>query len=137
MKKLTIVFLLFTVSRGWAADGVAMFQSGLKAFQESGPDALMSTWYSSRDDVDKVAAIRAKLTTMTRNLGSVMDTEIFAPCLLGKNVQRLYGVIYFDKRPLWIRADFYSINGHGGFISIDCSLSHDEIFPVGWVASQN
>jgi hypothetical protein len=134
MKKLMVILMFgwCTVAGSWAADGISTFQSGLRAFQEYGPDALLNTWYGSRDDAEKIAALRAKLVSATRFLGMVVDTEVFAPVALSRNVQRLYGVIYFEKRPLWVRADFYSLSTRSGFISLEFSLSPDEILPVNW-----
>lgn len=79
------------------------------------------------------AKIRERLTAVARQLGPVVDTEVFAPHKLGAHVQRLYGVIYFEKRPLWVRAEYYAIAGRSGFISLEFSLSADEILPVARV----
>lgn len=135
MKKLLVLFCLCTACRCFAADGVGVFAAGLQNFRDNGPDALLNTWYSSRDDAEKIGQIRQRLAAMSRALGPVVDTEVFAPYNLGANVQRLYGVIYFEKRPLWLRAEYYSINGRSGFIGLEFSLSADEILPVGNMAA--
>ena len=135
MKKLVFVLWSCLAARCLAADGVSVFQSGLQAFRENGADALLGAWYGSRDDADKIEKIRERLAAMARVLGPVVDTEVFAPHNLGSHVQRLYGVIYFEKRPLWLRADFYSIAGKSGFIALEFSLSPDDILPVNRAAS--
>lgn len=131
MKKLILLFVLLS---GFcrAADGVAVFDQGLKAFQTNGADALLRTWYPDSNDASRVETIRENLTKITRNLGEVVDTQVFAPYDLGKHVQRLYGVIYFARRPLWIRAEYYAIGGHRGFISLEYSLSADDILPLSF-----
>lgn len=135
----TFPFLLgfVLVCRCWAADGVPAFQSGLQAFQANGANALLNTWYGSSDDADKIAKIRDRLTRLTQNLGPVVDTQVFAPHNLGRHVQKLYGVIYFEKRPLWLRAEFYEIGGRSGFISLEFSLSPDDILPLTWAAAKD
>jgi hypothetical protein len=130
MKKILALFFLCAVCRCFAADGASVFAAGLQNFRDNGPDALLNTWYSSQDDREKIAKIRERLNGMLRVLGPVVDTEVFAPYNLGAHVQRLYGVIYFEKRPLWLRAEYYSINGRSGFIGLDFSLSADDILPV-------
>jgi hypothetical protein len=60
---------------------------------------------------------------------------VFAPRNLGAHIQHLYGVIYFEKRPLGLRAEYYSIAGRSGFISLEFSLSPDEILPLAWTAA--
>jgi len=132
MKKLLVLGWLLLVCRGFSADGVQVFQDGLRAFRDNGADALLNTWYDAREDSEKIAAIRARLLTISRNLGPVIDTEVFRPRNLGKNLQRLHGVIYFEKRPLWFRSEYYSINGRSGFISLEFSLSADDILPLTW-----
>lgn len=131
MKKLLLLCWVCAACRCFAADGTSVFRSGLQAFRENGADALLGTWYGAVDDSDKLVTIRNRLAGFARALGPVVDTEVFAPYNLGANVQRLYGVIYFEKRPLWLRADYYAIGGRGGFISLDFSLVPDDILPVG------
>lgn len=135
MKRLLVLFCLLLVRHAWAADGVPVFQRGLEAFQANGADALLSTWYSSSDDADKIARIRDRLTKMTEHLGPVVDTQVFKPYNLGKHVQRLYGVIYFERRPLWLRAEYYSIGARSGFLSLEFSLVADDILPLAWATA--
>lgn len=135
MKKLFIVLCLLFATRAWAADGVPVFQRGLQAFQSNGADALLSTWYGAGDDADKIARIRDRLSKITANLGPVVDTQVFKPYNLGKHVQRLYGVIYFERRPLWLRAEYYSIGARSGFLSLEFSLVADDILPLAWATA--
>lgn len=132
MKKLLVLCFLLALGRAYCADGVAVFEAGLQAFQTNGADALLHTWYRTDDEAQKVRGIRDRLTGITQNLGPVVDTQVFAPRNLGKHVQRLYGVIYFEKRPLWLRAEYYSIAGRGGFLSLEFSFSADDILPLTW-----
>lgn len=130
MKKLLLFLCLALAGQCLAADGTTVFQNGLRAFQENGPDALLGAWYPTREDNDKITKLRERLTAVTRPLGAVLDTEVFTPYKLGSRVQRLYGVIYFEKRPLWLRADYYSINGRDGFVALEFSFSPDDILPM-------
>lgn len=128
MKKLVVILLLI-VGRTAFADGVDVFRTGLEAYQVNGPDALLRTWYGV-DEQDKIADIRKRLSAETQNLGEVVGTEVFAPKDLGKHIQRVYGVIYFRSRPIWIRGEFYSIAGQSGFLSIEFSRNADDILPL-------
>jgi hypothetical protein len=124
------ILCLFLAATGRAADGGSAFRAGLQAFQTNGPDALFSAWYNVRDDAAKIAKLRERLVNVTRPLGAVIDTETFTPRDLGEHLQRLYGVIYFEKRPLWIKAEYYAINGRSGFIALDFSLAAEDILPL-------
>lgn len=136
MRKL-ILFFVLVACRAWAADGVAAFENGLKAFQTNGADALLSAWYRPGDDTEAIGKVRARLVKISQGLGPAIDTQVFAPHDLGRHVQRLYGVIYFEKRPLWLRAEYYEINGRGGFISLEFSLSADDILPLALTPAQS
>ena len=129
MKKILLVLCFVAAGRCFALDGVETFRAGLQAFQANGPDSLFRTWYAD-DEQDKIANIRKRLVALTENLGGVVDTEVFAPKDIGRHVQRLYGVIYFQKRPLWLRAEYYTIEGRGGFISLDFSRDATDILPI-------
>ena len=129
MKKILLLLFMLTAGRCFALDGVETFRAGLQAFQANGPDALLRTWYSN-DEQDKIDSLKKRLVTLTSNLGDIVDTEVFAPKDIGRHVQRLYGVIYFQKRPLWLRADYYTIEGRGGFISLEFSHQASEILPL-------
>jgi hypothetical protein len=132
MKRLLVVALCLLACRLCAADGVAVFQSGLQAFQSNGADALLSTWYSARENTEKITRLREQLNKLTQDLGPVVDTEVFAPHNLGRHVQKLYGVIYFEKRPLWLRAEYYAIGGRSGFIALEFSVIPEDILPLTW-----
>ncbi|ACB76384.1 hypothetical protein [Opitutus terrae] len=134
MKKLLcLVCVLVVAPIASAADGVGVFQAGLRDFQINGADALLGTWYGTDADQERLARLRERLNKLSRELGPVVDTQVFAPHSLGRHVQRLYGVLYFQKRPLWLRADFYEINGRSGFVALEFSLVPDDVLPLTWV----
>ena len=129
VKKIIILLALVFGSHAFAQDAVGTFRAGLQAFEANGPDALFRAWYSADEDT-RIAELRTRLAAFSARLGPVLETEIFAPKTIGKRLTRVYGVIYFTKRPLWIRADYYRGAGTGGFIALEFSLRPDEIFPM-------
>lgn len=104
----------------------------MRAFQANGSSALFNTWYDSKAEFEKIALLRSRLDKVTADLGAAIDTQVFQPHNLGKHVQKLYGVIYFEKRPLWLRAEYYEINGRGGLIALEWSLVPEDILPLTW-----
>ena len=111
------------------ADGVDALRNGLQAFQANGVDALLGAWYDSKDQL-QMDSVRARFAKAAQGFGAVLDVEVFAPRTIGHHIQRVYGVIYFAERPLWVRAEYYTINGHGGFISMEVSRNADDILPL-------
>ncbi|MEZ5415559.1 MAG: hypothetical protein R3F03_14735 [Opitutaceae bacterium] len=131
MRKLTLLLFALTLfAPAYAADGMVDFRNGLQSFQSNGADALLRAWYDAKSDSAKITKHRERLIDITRPLGPVVATEVFTPLDLGSHVQRLYGVIYFEKRPLWIKAEYYEINGRRGFIALDFSLAAEDILPL-------
>lgn len=111
------------------ADGVEALRNGLQAFQANGVDALLGAWYDSKDQL-QMDSVRARFAKAAQGFGAVLDVEVFAPRTIGHHIQRVYGVIYFAERPLWVRAEYYTVNGHGGFISMEVSRNADDILPL-------
>jgi hypothetical protein len=130
MKKILLLIILAFSARAHASEASDTFRAGLLAFQANGPEALLNAWYGDDSEVPKLPELRARLIAISSRLGPVVETEVFDPKPLGKRVTRLYGVIYFRKRPLWIRADYYNADGGGGFIALDFSIRPDEILPL-------
>jgi hypothetical protein len=133
MNKVLLLAIVMVAGRVAAAetDGVAVFRAGLVAYQANGPDALLGAWYDAEEQA-MIGDLRQRLIAATRGLGEVVDTEVFAPTSVGRHLQHLYGVIYFRKRPLWLRADYYAIEGRSGFISLEFSRSSEDILPLGF-----
>lgn len=129
MKKIILFVALICASLARGSEATDVFRAGLLAFQTNGPDALLNAWYG-HDAETKLPELRARLAAISARLGPVVEVEMFDPKMLGKRVTRLYGVIYFQKRPLWIRADYYSADGSGGFIALDFSVKPEEILPL-------
>ncbi|HEX2854466.1 MAG TPA: hypothetical protein VHO24_14610 [Opitutaceae bacterium] len=129
MKKIILLLAFLSTSLARGNEATDAFRAGLLAFQANGPDALLNAWYG-HDSETKLPELRARLAAISLRLGPVVETEIFEPKTLGKRVTRLYGVIYFRKRPLWVRADYYTADGAGGFITLDFSVKPEEILPL-------
>lgn len=136
MRLSLLLFLLLLLPRAFAQDGVEVFRAGLQAFQANGPDALLNTWYNQGEEVI-TAPLRERLQREAQALGDVIGVEVFAPHSLGRHVQRLYGVIYFRRRPLWLRAEYYRIDGRDGFISLEFSRTADDILPLQFGVSSH
>ncbi len=117
-----------------AQTAVDVFRAGLQAFETNGPEALFRAWYPADEDT-RIGDLRQRLTALSSRLGPVIETEIFTPKPIGKRLTRLYGVIYFHKRPLWLRADYYTADGTNGFVALEFSLRPDEIFPMELASS--
>lgn len=124
-----LVVLFALLASPLFGEGIDVFRTGLDAYQVNGPDALLRTWYSL-DDVERINQVRKTLLAATHDLGDVVETEVFQPKNLGRHIQRVYGVIYFRRHPVWIRGEYYSIAGQSGFLSIEVSRNADDILPL-------
>src|SRR5258706_10884247 len=98
-----LVLLTPTMSAAQAPDPVLV--EGLQNFASNGIEAGLRTWYSDRPEL--AAEMRELLLKATRNLGTIIDTEIVAVQSVSKRVTRYYVAIYFTRCPLWLRVDRY------------------------------
>jgi len=128
MKKILMLLTLACGLRCMASDALTVFRAGLEGVQKVGPEVLLSAWYLP-EEAPKVEELRQRFNSLSNRLGPVIDSEIFAPKAVGRRLTHLYGVVYFRKRPVWIRADYYNGDGSGGFIHLEFSLKPDDILP--------
>ena len=135
MKKIIVVLFLVSVSRVFGSDGVTAFQQALQAFTTNGAEAFSRGWYDPNDK-EKIASVTERLAKETQWLGAAIETQVFAPKSLGRHILRLYGVIYFEKKPLWVRAEFYTLGDRSGFLSVEFSPSADDILPLEFAQSK-
>ena len=115
--------------------GLVSSKPGFKPFRQMARMPCLMPGITRKTTPIGIAEIRVRFIKITQNLGSVVDTQVFAPYNLCSHVQRLYGVIYFEKRPLWLRAEYYSVAGRSGLISLEFSLSSDDILPLTWATA--
>ena len=100
---------------------------GLQTFSTNGIEAGLRVWYSDRPELG--AEMRELLFKSTRNLGSIIDTEIVAVQLVSKRVTRYYVAIYFTRCPLWLRVERYQNQDRAFYLPLRVSTNPDEILP--------
>lgn len=100
---------------------------GLQTFATNGIEAGLRVWYSDRPELG--AEMRELLFKSTRNLGSIIDTEIVAVQLVSKRVTRYYVAIYFTRCPLWLRVERYQNQDRAFYLPLRVSTNPDEILP--------
>jgi hypothetical protein len=128
MKKYLVFLFFASCFRCWGADGIDVFKTGLEAYRTNRAETLLAAWYQPNDKAI-IGQVRKKFADTTDDLGEVVDTEVFEPKSLGRHIQHFYGVIYFRKSPLWVRAVYYSLGDQRGYLSIEFSKRSDEILP--------
>ena len=101
--------------------------NGLQAYLASGPEACLGIWYAGQPKL--AAEMNAKLSSATKNLGFVIDTEVVAIQTISKRVTRYYVAINFARRPLWIRIERYMGNDKASYLPLKFSLEPDDFLP--------
>jgi hypothetical protein len=129
MRLLAAVFLLVVISpatrAAQAPDPVLV--EGLQTFASNGIEAGLRVWFSDRPELG--AEMLELLLKSTRNLGSIIDTEIVAVQLVSKRVTRYYVAIYFTRCPLWLRVERYQNQDRAFYLPLRVSTNPDEILP--------
>ena len=124
---LSVVLALIapTLRAAQAPDPVLV--EGLQTFVSNGIEAGLRVWYSDRPEVG--AEMRDLLFRSTRNLGSIIDTEIVAVQSVSRRVTRYYVAIYFSRCPLWLRVERYQNQERAFYLPLRISTNPDEILP--------
>jgi hypothetical protein len=125
----TVFALLLLVAPALSAASAAdaTLARGLETFVASGIEAGVRTWYPDRPEL--AAATQDELLKATRNLGTLIDTEIVAVQPISKRVTRYYVALYFTRRPLWIRLERYQNEDRSFYLPLKQSTNPDEILP--------
>lgn len=100
---------------------------GLDAARTNGVEAALRLWYADRPAL--ALEMKDKLYPITRNLGSVIDTEVVAVQAVSKRVTRYYVAIYFSRCPVWMRVERYANNETAFYLPLRFSINPDEILP--------
>jgi hypothetical protein len=123
-----VPLLLFLSPRARAAQPIdPVVASGLQAYQDNGLDACLRIWFSDRLDLS--AEMRSKVLGATKDLGSVIDTEIVSIQQLSKRVTRYYVAVYYTRCPLWMRVERYANTDKAFILPLKVSINPDEILP--------
>lgn len=123
---LATCFAFVTVSQG-AQTPDPVLVNGLKAWLSNGSDAGLHVWYA--DNPELSFAMKEKVRTVVRDMGTVFDTEVIAIQTISKRVTRYYVAVYYDSGPLWIRIERYLSDKQSSYLPVRFSVDPDRILP--------
>lgn len=135
MQRYLALVLLAVVSLTTArADALPeVVTKGLNSLKISGPSAALEAWMLGSAQ-EKDAAARSKilgeLSAVTDLYGRSTGYEIIQAFALTPSTLRVYGVILFERGPLYVRWDCYKTMDAGWIIpSFQFDIEAEEIFP--------
>lgn len=123
----SLVALLLASSARAAQTPDPILVDGLQASISNGLDATLRAWFSNRPELG--FEMKEKLLSATKNLGSIIDTEIVAIQPVSKRVTRYYVAIYFTRCPLWLRVERYANAETAFYLPLRFSTNPDDILP--------
>ena len=100
---------------------------GLNAWYENGVEAALRTWYSNRPDL--AFELKEKLVPGTKDLGTVIDSEVVAVQPISTRVTRYFVAVYFTRTPLWLCIDRYASDTTAFYLPLRFSTDPDRILP--------
>jgi len=126
---LLVAALLLTVAPAAhaAPEPDPVLTKGLQAFVTNGLSVGLGIWYAGQPKL--AAAMEAKLTPVTKDLGAVLDTEVVATQSISRRVTRYYVAVYFDRGPLWIQIERYTGRDRAFYLPLKFSPDADTILP--------
>lgn len=107
--------------------------AGLQAMTTNGVHAGLRLWYP--DAPAAITRVEGKIEETTRDLGGVVGTEVVAVRTISGQVQRYYVAIYYERAPLWVRIDRYTVGPKTISLPLEFSLKPDEILPESLTGS--
>jgi hypothetical protein len=130
MRSLLLLTLFYSVVHGSAfavgpTDPVLL--SGLNVWSQNGAEAAISTWYANQPEL--AFQLKAKLLPVTKDLGSVIDSEVVAVQPISRRVTRYFVAVYFNRTPLWLCIDRYAADTTAYFLPLRFSTDPDRILP--------
>jgi hypothetical protein len=124
---ITAVLLIFTSGvRATQAPDPVLVES-LRTFEAQGIEAGLHVLYAGRSEM--ATEMKDAMANVTRNLGSIIDTEIVAIQPISKRVRRYYVAIYFTRCPVWLRIERYENKDKAFYLPLRFSTNPDQILP--------
>lgn len=82
------------------------------------------------DDPEQMREFAKVLDGLMTKCGTFESYEVLSRHALSQRVERLILVIYFERRPIWLKLDYYRASAHSRFISWKASLVPSDILPA-------
>jgi hypothetical protein len=133
-----LVGLACFVAAAWPAqaapDSDPVLLQGLQAMesQTNGVQAACQIWY--QDQPELAAAMQKHIYNVSADMGAVIGSEIVASQRLSSRSERFYGVIFFERRPLWFSIERYVGREMGKdkptFLTLRVAREPDDILPA-------
>ncbi len=121
-----LVLLLPASTRAVPIDDPELTKA-LQICRSNGIEACILNLYANRPRLAE--ELKEKVTTVAKDFGNVIDTEVLATHPVGKRIIRYYVAVYFVRRPLWLRIDRYAGRDEPFFLPLQFSADPDEILP--------
>ena len=124
---LTLVCSIFRCTAVAAQPVDPALIDGLNAWYENGVEAALRTWYSNRPEL--AFELKEKMVPGTKDLGSVIDSEVVAVQPISRRVTRYFVAVYFTRTPLWLCIDRYASDTTAFYLPLRFSTDPDRILP--------
>jgi hypothetical protein len=129
MKRFLFLLVVLAVPFvGRSQDVTAPLRQAFDNCSTIGISAFAKTLYP--DDLAALKNADASLSILTKGLGANFGGEVVLTVDFSSRVKRCYCVLYFERRPLWICVDFYSINGRSFFLPLKASITPEDVLPA-------
>jgi len=117
-----------------APDSDPVLLQGLQAMesQTNSAQAACQIWY--QDQPEQAAALQKRIYAASQDMGAVIGSEIVASERLSSRSERFFGVIYFERHPLWFSVERYVGREMGKdkpmFLPMRVAREPDDILPA-------
>lgn len=110
-----------------AQDAASLLRASFENYNTYGAPVFARTLYP--EDPPSLKAAEETLGAFSKTLGAIHGGDIVLSTDFTKCYRRYYCVLYFERRPVWFRVDFYSVNGRSFFLPMSASVKPEDILP--------
>ncbi len=132
--KVMVLFVMMSLSatQVLAVEVPKPFIDGLKAYQTEGFDKAFSIWIKGspmENDTTSLMSIRGGFTQVETAYGKMIGYELTKIYQVSDSTIRVYGVIKYEKGPVFCVADYYKSKNGWILPLINFHTKVHEIFP--------
>jgi len=129
MKKILCLLVLSLASASLRAQTVDTdLAFAISQLQSSGPGPFAKALYGI--DEEGVRQLAERMAVCAKDAGAALSYEMLSRRFIAQKVERIYLVIYFEKRPVFLRVDSYASPKGRLFLSAIVSREAVDVIPL-------
>lgn len=108
-------------------DAATQLRTAFDNYGTFGVSVFAKTLYA--EEPVSLKAAEDALVAQSKGLGAMHGGDVLLSVDFSPRFRRIYAVLYFERKPLWFRVDYYTVNGRSFFLPLFSSPKPEEVLP--------